>query len=731
MELEFLGGAGTVTGSKTLVRAGDTQVLLDCGLFQGLKHLRRRNWAPLPIEPRALDAITLTHAHLDHSGFVPAFVRQGFRGPIYASPATVALCHVLWPDSGRLQEEDAGYARRHGYSKHDPPCPLYTEREARAALRLLEPVAFDEPFGVGADLGLRLAPGGHILGASVVRVTGDDTSVVFSGDLGRSTDLVMHPPSTRLSGETLVLESTYGDRRHPDADPVEAIGEIVRRTVASGGMVLIPAFAVGRTQAVLIALWRLRQAGEIPDVPVFLDSPLAIAATDVYVEFASEHRMDAGEVDALAAVARPLATVDESKSLNDRREPCVIVSAAGMLTGGRVLHHFARLAPDPRNTVVLVGYQAAGTRGASLLAGERRVKVHGAYVPVRCRVEHLDMLSAHADQQELIDWVRALDPAPHNILLNHGEAGAAEALRRRIDDELSLPCDVALDGQRVSLAPMARAPARARAPERSDEVGARLERILASSSYVRADRDVDLLASDELRATRLMLEYLKVDLALRREAIDALIAVFGSARIHDPDAAQPGAAPSEWSRFYGEARDLGRLVGAELYDGVHQALIVTGGGPGIMEAASRGSFDVGARTVGLNITLEHEQLPNSYSTPELTFQFRYFGLRKMHFLSRSIALVLFPGGFGTADELYEALTLMQSGKMTRIPVVLVGAEFWPRVLPLEFLASNGLIGATERDLCSIVDSGAGAWRAIQDFYRRRPPRAEPGPFVDQ
>jgi metallo-beta-lactamase family protein len=730
VELEFLGGAGTVTGSKTVVRAGDVQALVDCGLFQGLKHLRRRNWDPLAIEASSLDAVVLTHAHLDHSGLVPALIRRGFRGPVYASRATIALCGVLWPDSGRLQEEDAAYAARHGYSKHHPPRALYTEQEAVAALEFLQPVEFDAPLPIGADLSVQLARGGHILGASVVRIAGDGTSVLFSGDLGRPDDLVMQPPSTILSADTLVLESTYGDRCHPAVDPVSAIGDIVRRTVHRGGTVLVPAFAVGRTQAVLVALWRLRQAGEIPDVPVFLDSPMAIAATRVYLEHPEEHRLAVDEVNALASIAHSVSSVEESKSLNRRFEPCIIVSAAGMLTGGRVLHHFARLAPNPRNTVVLVGYQAAGTRGASLLAGERRIKMHGAYVPVRCRVEHLEMLSAHADQQELLDWLADLSPTPSRVLLNHGESTAAEALRRRIDEESGVRCEVAVDGARVALG-LAR-PAVGPRPVRAweDEAGKRLERILASGSYTRADRDLDLLASDELRATRLMLEYLKVDLALRREGIDALVAVFGSSRICDPDNPTTPAAAA-WSRYYGEARDLGRLAGTEFYDGAHRALIVTGGGPGIMEATSRGAFDAGARAVGLNITLEHEQMPNSYLTPELTFQFRYFGLRKMHFLSRAVALVLFPGGFGTADELYEALTLMQSGKMGAIPVVLVGSEFWHQVFPMEFLAANGFIAETDRELCRVVDTSAEAWRAIQEFYARRPGAFRPGPFADR
>jgi metallo-beta-lactamase family protein len=730
MELEFLGGAGTVTGSKTVVRAGTGQVLVDCGLFQGLKHLRRRNWEPLPLDPTQLDAIVLTHAHLDHSGAVPSIVRAGYRGPVYASRSTIALCRVLWPDSGRLQEEDAAYARRRGYSKHAAPRGLYTERDAEAALRYLEPVDFATPLSLTDTITAELAPAGHILGAAVVRITDDDASVLFSGDLGRSVDLVMPPPSTALSADTLVLESTYGDRRHDAADPLAALAAIVNRTVDRGGTVLVPAFAVGRTQAVLVAVARLKAANAIPDVPVFLDSPMASAATKAYVDHAVDHRLDADETAALAAAAHHIGTVEESKSLNHHRGPCIIISAAGMLTGGRVLHHFARLAPDPRNAIVIIGYQAVGTRGASLRAGQRSIKVHGALVRVRCRVEYLDMLSAHADQQELIDWVTALHPAPRTVVLNHGEPEAAEAMRRRITDELGIRCEVPTDRLRLPLTPSRAAPVPRPVPELGDGEGARLERIRASSSYIRADRDLELLGSNELRADRLMLEYLKVDLALHHAGVDALVPVFGSANIRDPESTDLLAGEAAWARYYAEARAFGRLVGTEAYDGSHRAIVVTGGGPGIMEAASRGAFDVDARAVGLNITLAHEQLPNSYLTPELTFQFRYFGVRKMHFLVRAVALVAFPGGFGTTDELYETLTLLRSGSMQLIPVVLVGSEFWREMLPLDFLTANGFIDERDRELCSVVDTGADAWRLIQDFYARRPHRAPPGPFAE-
>ena len=468
MELEFLGGAGTVTGSKTVVHTASADVLIDCGLFQGFKHLRARNWQPLPIALDALAAVVLTHAHLDHSGFVPRLVAQGYRGRVYASAGTIALCEVLWPDSGRIHEEDARYANRKGFSKHHPAMPLYTEKEARHALRSLEPVALGTPTTIAPGVTIELADAGHILGATAVRVEADGTAVVFSGDLGRPDDLVTPPPSTALAAPTLVLESTYGDRRHPPTDPVAALGDVVRRTVERGGTLLVPSFAIGRAQAVLVALGRLQRAGALPDVPVFVDSPMAASATEAHLRLASMLGMSGEDHDALAALPTVLSTADESKTLNRHREPCVIVSAAGMLTGGRVLHHLARLAPDPRHTLLFVGYQAPGTRGAAILGGARAVKVHGEYVPIRCRVELLEGLSAHADQQELVDWVAHLRPSPRTVLLNHGEPAAADTLRHRLVEELGVEVEVVTEGQRARVVTRPEPTGKRRAETRSD-----------------------------------------------------------------------------------------------------------------------------------------------------------------------------------------------------------------------------------------------------------------------
>lgn len=350
-------------------------------------------------------------------------------------------------------------------------------------------------------------------------------------------------------------------------------------------------------------------------MPVFVDSPMAAATITTHLRFADALGLSPEERTALATFPTILSTVDESKTLNHRRDPCVIISAAGMLTGGRALHHLARLASDPRHTLLFVGYQAPGTRGAAILAGAQTVKAHGGCVPIRCQVELLEGLSAHADQHELVDWVGRLDPLPRAVLLNHGEPAASDMLRHRLVEEFGISVEVVTAGQRVPVT--AHPPPTGRRPTelRADARGERLASILASPSYVRADHDLDLIASNELRATRLMLEFLKVDLALTAAGIENLIPVFGGARIDDPDDPHVEGTPSPWTRYYEDAREFAHFASQETYDSVDHAVVVTGGDPGIMEAANRGAFEVGARSIGFNITLEHEQVPNSYITP--------------------------------------------------------------------------------------------------------------------
>ncbi|MEO7494499.1 MAG: MBL fold metallo-hydrolase [Massilia sp.] len=443
MKLKFLGATGTVTGSKYLLSSGATNILVDCGLFQGYKALRLRNRAPLPIAPAEIDAVLLTHAHLDHSGYLPLLVKDGFRGRIFCSAATFDLCKILLPDSGHLLEEEANYAIRHGFSRHAPALPLYSEADAVRALRQFHPVPFDTPFSVAGEMRAELALAGHILGAAIVSVRHGATKVVFSGDLGRPDDPIMLAPTAIEQADYLVVESTYGGKRHDPADPLLLLGKTVRETVARGGVTIIPAFAVGRAQSLLYDLHRLKEQGAIPShVPVYLNSPMASDATALYQKHLAIHRLNHAECFAMRHAAKIVNSVEESIALNERQVPMVIVAASGMATGGRVLHHLKAFAPDPRNTILFAGFQAAGTRGASMLAGVDAIKIHGQYVPVRAHVDQIANLSAHADGDELIGWLGHFRRAPRRTFITHGEPEAAEALRRRVGQELDWPCEV-------------------------------------------------------------------------------------------------------------------------------------------------------------------------------------------------------------------------------------------------------------------------------------------------
>jgi metallo-beta-lactamase family protein len=442
MRLTFLGGTGTVTGSKYLLTHEGRNLLVDAGLYQGLKQLRLRNWDSFPIPPSQIDAIVLTHAHLDHSGFIPRLVQLGFRGPVYATAATRDLCALILPDSGRLLEEEAEYANRHGFSKHHPALPLYTEQAARDALHRFELREFDEGFEPIPQLRVKLRRAGHLLGAASVRVECAGRTLLFSGDLGRADDLLMRPPELPEAADTVIIESTYGDRTHASTDPLTDLADVINRTAARGGLILIPSFAVGRAQALLYGLHLLRQQHRIPDLPAFLNSPMAADATRIYQDHRAEHRLSAEQCAAMGSIAHIVNSVEESKRLNEMRFPAIIVSASGMASGGRVLHHLKAFAPDPRNSIVFAGFQAAGTRGAAMVAGAPTVKIHGQQVPVRADVVQLDSLSAHADRDELLAWIGALPSAPQRVFVTHGEPVAADALRQAIGERHRWPCSV-------------------------------------------------------------------------------------------------------------------------------------------------------------------------------------------------------------------------------------------------------------------------------------------------
>ncbi len=441
--LQFLGAAGTVTGSRHLVDAGTARVLLDCGLFQGYKQLRLRNWAPFPVRPKRLDAVVLSHAHLDHSGYLPALVRDGFRGQVHCTEATRDLCELLLADSAHLQEEEARFINRHGLSRREKALPLYTIRDVERALERFRVERFDAPFELPGDLQASFSPAGHLIGAATVRIGRGGRSLVFSGDLGRPNDPILRPPARVREADVLLLESTYGDRRHPTDDPAALIGRIVRETAARGGKVIVPSFAVGRAQEVLLALARLRHAGEIPDIPIYLDSPMAIDATQLYRRHRRQHRVSVAECAAMGGIARMVRTPDESKALAGSPMPSVIIAGSGMATGGRVLHHLKLYLPRPEHHVMFVGYQAGGTRGAHLVAGAAQVKIHGQWVPVRAQVSQIAGYSAHADADEIIEWLGGFRATPAQTWLVHGEPEAADVLRQRLEEQLGWRVGVA------------------------------------------------------------------------------------------------------------------------------------------------------------------------------------------------------------------------------------------------------------------------------------------------
>jgi metallo-beta-lactamase family protein len=450
MDVTFHGGAGTVTGSKTLVTAGERRVLIDCGMFQGLKQHRLRNWAPAPFDVQALDAIVLTHAHLDHSGWLPRIVREGYRGPIYCTEGTAALLGILLHDAAHLQMEAAKRANRRRYTRHRPAEALYTTEDADRALALVQPIAYEQAVSLGDDVEVSFLQAGHILGAASVLLSHADRRVLFSGDLGRPHDLLMKAPHPLPAADLLVLESTYGNRLHGKEDALDALAKIVNRVVGRGGVLMIPAFAVGRSQAVIYLLSALLEAGRIPKVPIYLNSPMAINVTNVFFDHSAEHRLNKADCRQMGHCAKFVRTTEASKQLNESKGPMIVIAGSGMATGGRILHHLKAFGSDPKNGLLLVGFQAVGTRGASIAAGAESVKIHGKYVPINAERFRMDSLSGHADWQEIVEWLRDA-PTPGRIVLNHGEPLASDRMRLHLDEELGLEATVAEDGTTISV----------------------------------------------------------------------------------------------------------------------------------------------------------------------------------------------------------------------------------------------------------------------------------------
>jgi metallo-beta-lactamase family protein len=450
-KITFLGGVGTVTGSKYLVQTGGQNIMVDCGLFQGFKQLRDRNWKPLPLKPSEIDLVLLTHAHIDHSGYLPLLVKDGFRGKIHATTPTRDLCNILLPDSGYLQEHEADLANREGFSRHHPALPLYTQADAEASLRHFRTHGFNDTVDLGHGVTATFVEAGHILGASSILLDTGKTKIAFSGDLGRYDNPIMHDPSPLTEADYVLVESTYGDTVHPKTDPEDILEAIINRTFQRGGTVIIPSFAVGRAQSLLFHISRLRAAGRIPEMPIYLDSPMAINVSELFVRHASAHKLTQEEARAACDVATYTRQSEDSRKLDTDLMPKIIISASGMATGGRVLHHLKTYAPDARNTILFAGFQAGGTRGAAMLAGVRKIKIHGGYYDVNAEVQNLHMLSAHADADELMRWLGNFSTPPKETFIVHGEATASDILRHRIGEELGWSCKVPEQGETVRL----------------------------------------------------------------------------------------------------------------------------------------------------------------------------------------------------------------------------------------------------------------------------------------
>lgn len=473
--IQFLGAAGTVTGSKHLINTNSdlsgkvgTQVLVDCGLFQGQKEWRERNWQDLPLNAQEIECVILTHAHLDHCGWIPRLVKQGFRGPIYATQATIDLCSIILPDSGHLQEEDAEFHNRHKTSKHDPALPLYTQEEAEASMQNFKPVQFGEMRQVSPEISFRFVHAAHILGSCMAEITlnagSKATRMLFTGDIGRVHDQHIAPGKVVYSGpqsgeaaDLVVMESTYGNRQHPTDDPRPKLAEVIRKTVERGGSVVVPAFAVERTQKFVFMLKELMESGQIPRVPVFCDSPMAIKAVDIFLKHTEEYTDTTKQL--ISRYGSPLQwqgfsfaqTSEESKKINDSKFPCVIISSSGMVTGGRIQHHLIQRLPDPKNTVIFIGFQAPGTRGFTVKSGAPEVKIFGQMIPIRAQIAAFEQFSDHADTPELLEWLRTFTNKPSVTYLVHGEPNASSQLRDTMAKELGWNVQIAQWMQKVNV----------------------------------------------------------------------------------------------------------------------------------------------------------------------------------------------------------------------------------------------------------------------------------------
>lgn len=451
VHLSFLGGAGTVTGSKILVEHEGDRILIDCGLFQGVKELRLRNRQPFSIDPSTIDAVLLTHAHLDHCGYIPALVKQGFKGEIHSTPPTRDLAEVIMKDSAKIQEEDCERANRKGYTKHKPAKPLYDLKDTEKALSHFTVHDYHEWVVVNQSMKFKFFNSGHILGSAFIELRINGKSIVFSGDMGRRYPLILHRPEYVKSADVIIMESTYGDRLHSDVDPKEMLHRIIWDTYRNKGILMIPTFTVERAQELLYLISKLKEEGRLPGVPVFLDSPMGVRATQIMLKYKDWHPLTPEECYAMDTIADLVVEIKDSKAIVSDSNPKIVLAGSGMLSGGRILHYLSNFGDDPKNTILLGGFQAAGTRGRSLLEGSSEIKFFGTYHKINARIEQMTTLSAHADQAEIINWLDHIKSGPKQVLLNHGEPHQSNALRVKIQDEIKCSCRVIEKDEIISL----------------------------------------------------------------------------------------------------------------------------------------------------------------------------------------------------------------------------------------------------------------------------------------
>jgi metallo-beta-lactamase family protein len=451
MKIKFIGGAGTVTGSKTLIESNGIRILIDCGLFQGLKALRELNWEPLPILPSTIDYVLLTHGHLDHCGWLPRLVAEGFTGKIYCTAPTKDVAKLVLLDSAKIQQEEAHKANKEHYCKHEKAEPLYTVAQAEAVLPLFKVIQPDVSLAIADDIAAVFSSAGHIIGACSIRLTLEGKTLVFSGDIGRDDDVLMFAPTKPTSGDYIFLESTYGNRLHPDLDVKKELETFINTTIKENGTVIIPGFAVERAQSIMYVLWQLKEEGRIPNVPYILDTPMGASVLDVFLKNMQWHKLSAAQCHEMFKMFKIVSQFEQTTAIIEDPQPKVIIAASGMVTGGRVLSYFEKYLSIAKTTVIIVGYQAEGTRGRKLIEGTHEIKIYGKYYPVKARIVQIQGLSAHGDQQDLLNWLSALENVPKHIYLVHGENLPADELRVKIQDRYGYKCSVPLMGSEIEI----------------------------------------------------------------------------------------------------------------------------------------------------------------------------------------------------------------------------------------------------------------------------------------